>query len=89
VTPLAGSSAGTTIHVPANAPHQFRNSSGEPARLLCICAPPGQEEFFTAIGDTVPDRTAPPPGVDAAARAARLEGARQLASHFRTELLRP
>lgn len=80
---------GTTINVPANAPHQFRNSSGEPARLLCICAPPGQEEFFAAVGDRVPDRTAPPPGLDAAALAARMATARQLAPRYRTELLQP
>jgi quercetin dioxygenase-like cupin family protein len=51
---------GTTLHVPANAPHQFHNSSGEPARLLCICAAPGQEVFFAAVGDRVSGRTAPP-----------------------------
>jgi quercetin dioxygenase-like cupin family protein len=81
--------AGTTVNVPANAPHQFRNSAGEPARLLCICAPAGQEEFFAAVGDRVPDRTAPPPRLDAAAQAARVEKARQLASLYRTELLLP
>ena len=63
--------AGTTINVPANAPHQFHNSSDTPARLLCISAPPGQDEFFTAIGDQVPGRTSPPPRLDQAARAAR------------------
>ncbi|MGH3321046.1 MAG: cupin domain-containing protein [Streptosporangiaceae bacterium] len=81
--------AGTTINVPANAPHQFRNSSEEPARLLCICAPPGQEEFFTAIGDRVAGRTAPPPELDAAARAARIAQAEGLAPRYRTELLQP
>src|SRR5437879_3299755 len=29
--------AGETVNVPANAPHQFRNSSSQPVRLLCIC----------------------------------------------------
>jgi len=28
--------AGDTVHIPANAPHQFHNGSGAPARLLCI-----------------------------------------------------
>src|SRR6202451_3283110 len=28
--------AGQTIHVPANAPHQFRNSSSNASRMLCI-----------------------------------------------------
>src|SRR6202035_1516479 len=31
--------SGETIHIPANAPHQFRNSSDQPARLLCTCSP--------------------------------------------------
>ena len=38
--------AGQTIHIPANAPHQFHNASSKPARMLCICSPAGQEEFF-------------------------------------------
>src|ERR1700719_1323986 len=42
--------AGETVHIPANAPHFFRNSSDRPARLLCICSPPGQEEFFMEVG---------------------------------------
>lgn len=81
--------AGQTINVPANAPHQFRNASGQPARLLCLCAPAGQEEFFTEIGDRVASRTAPPPDLDAAARAGRLAKARELAPRYRTELLTP
>jgi uncharacterized cupin superfamily protein len=40
--------AGETINIPANAPHQLHNRSAQPARLLCICAPSGQEEFFLA-----------------------------------------
>src|SRR5687767_5628639 len=31
--------AGETIHIPANAPHHFRNSSNKPVRMLCICSP--------------------------------------------------
>jgi quercetin dioxygenase-like cupin family protein len=34
--------AGETIHVPANAPHVFRNASDRPARVLCLCSPSGQ-----------------------------------------------
>src|SRR5438874_1049722 len=37
--------AGETANIPANAPHSFRNASQDPVRLLCICAPAGQEEF--------------------------------------------
>jgi quercetin dioxygenase-like cupin family protein len=54
-------SAGTTVNVPANAPHSFGNHAHGPARLLCVCTPPGQEEFFMEVGDRVADRTAPPP----------------------------
>jgi len=42
--------AGETIHVPANAPHQFHNASSKPVRMLCICSPAGQEEFFKELG---------------------------------------
>ena len=40
--------AGSTINIPANAPHNFRNASGAPARMLCMCTPAGQDEYFTA-----------------------------------------
>src|SRR6266446_10715715 len=45
--------AGQTVHIPANAPHQFQNKSDRPARLLCVCSPAGQEEFFAQVGTTV------------------------------------
>ncbi len=38
--------AGETVNVPANAPHRFTNAAASPARLLCMCTPAGQEEFF-------------------------------------------
>jgi uncharacterized cupin superfamily protein len=81
--------AGETVNVPANAPHFFHNASDAAARLLCTCSPPGQEEFFTAIGDRVANRMAPPPELDDAARAARMAKAEQLAPRYRTELLTP
>ena len=80
---------GATVNVPANAPHSFRNLSGQPVRLLCLCSPPGQEKFFMAIGDRVTSRTAPPPALDDAAQAARRAKAEQLALEYRTELLKP
>lgn len=79
--------SGETVNVPANAPHFFRNSSEQPARLLCMCSPPGLEEFFMEIGDPVASRTAPPPRLDEAARAARKTKAEVLAPKYRTELL--
>jgi quercetin dioxygenase-like cupin family protein len=81
--------AGETVNVPANAPHSFRNASGQAARLLCTCSPAGQEEFFLAVGDRVSSRTAPPPQLDDAARAERMARALELAPRYRTELLKP
>ncbi len=79
--------AGETIHIPANAPHQFHNSSSRPARMLCICSPAGQEEFFREIGVPVATRTTPPPELDEAAQAAFMAKAIALAPKYRTELL--
>ena len=81
--------AGETISIPANAPHQFHNGSGQPVRLLCICSPAGQEEFFMAIGVPVADRTTPPPPLDAAAQAAFKAKTEEFAPKYRTELLPP
>ena len=57
--------AGDTINIPANAPHQFHNSSSEPVRLLCICSPSGQELFFQEIGVPLSSRITPAPRLDA------------------------
>ncbi len=81
--------AGETVNVPANAPHAFTNASDRPARLLCICSPPGQENFFLAVGDRVATRTETPPELDEAAEAAFIAKSQALAPHYRTELLRP
>jgi quercetin dioxygenase-like cupin family protein len=79
--------AGETIHIPANAPHQFRNASSEPVRMLCICAPAGQEEFFREIGVLVASRTTAPPKLDEAGQAEFRAKAMALAPKYRTELL--
>src|SRR6202050_5268630 len=79
--------AGSTVNVPANAPHAFKNMSDRPARLLCMCLPAGQEEFFLAVGDPVDSRTAPPPRLSAAERADRIQRAKALSAQYRTELL--
>jgi len=81
--------AGETINVPANAPHAFRNMGDAPARLLCLCAPAGQDEFFTLVGQPVATRTAPPPPLDAAAQQAFIAKSVSLAPRYRTELLLP
>lgn len=79
--------AGETINVPANAPHVFRNASGRPARLLCLCSPSGQEEFFREVGVSVAHRTEAPPALDEAATAAFIAKSIALAPKYRTELL--
>ena len=79
--------AGETINVPANAPHVFRNASERPARLLCLCSPAGQEEFFKEVGVPVAHRTETPPALDDAATGAFIAKATALARKYRTELL--
>ncbi len=79
--------AGETLHVPANAPHQFRNSSTQPVRMLCICSPSGQEEFFKEVGVPVATRTTTPPKFDEAAQAEFKKKVAALTSKYRTELL--
>jgi quercetin dioxygenase-like cupin family protein len=80
-------SAGSTVNIPANAPHAFKNTSEKPARLLCMCTPAGQEEFFMAVGDPVDGRTAPPPRLSLAEQAERIQRAKSLSAKYRTELL--
>jgi mannose-6-phosphate isomerase-like protein (cupin superfamily) len=79
--------AGQTVHIPANAPHQFHNAGGKPVRLLCICAPAGQEEFFAQVGVAVATSTTPPPPLDEAGEAAFRAKAGSLAAKYKTELL--
>lgn len=81
--------SGQTVHIPANAPHRFQNTGTAPARLLCICAPAGQEQFFAAVAAPVAGRTSPPPPMDPAAAEAVKARAVQLASQYRTELISP
>jgi len=79
--------AGETIHIPSNAPHQFHNSSNDPARMLCICSPAGQENFFRQIGTLVESRTSPPPRPDEALLRNMEAKVTELAPKYRTELL--
>ncbi len=80
---------GSVVNIPANAPHKFRNTSDRPAHLLCLCAPPGQEAFFLAVGDPLASRDSPPPALSDAEKAERRTKAQALAAQFRTELLGP
>lgn len=83
----SSASTGETIHIPANAPHQFRNKTARPARLLCIGSPAGLEEFFAELGVPVATRTTAPPPLDAAAQAQFQAKAQSLAAKYETEFL--
>jgi quercetin dioxygenase-like cupin family protein len=80
--------AGQTIHIPANAPHRFQNKSHQPTRMLCICSPAGQEEFFLEAGVEVATRTTPPPRPDEAAQKDLRARAEALAAKYKTEFLK-
>ncbi len=81
--------AGETISIPANAPHSFTNAARQPARLLCICSPAGQEELFLAVGVPVATRTTPPPKPSKAAAAAMMAKIIALLPKYRTEMVKP
>jgi quercetin dioxygenase-like cupin family protein len=83
----AVATTGETVNVPANAPHVFRNAADRPARLLCLCSPAGQEDFFREVGVPLAHRTEPPPPLDEPATAAFIAKAVALAPQYRTELL--
>lgn len=78
---------GETVNIPANAPHFFQNVSEQPVRLLCMCSPAGQEEFFMEVGVPVASRTTPAPKLDEAAQAKFKARAEALAPKYRSELL--
>jgi quercetin dioxygenase-like cupin family protein len=81
--------AGETVNIPSNAPHSFTNTSTQPARLLCVCAPSGQEKFFMEVGVPVDGRTTSPPKLDEEQQKAFGRKAQELAPEYRTELLEP
>jgi quercetin dioxygenase-like cupin family protein len=81
--------AGSTVNIPSNAPHSFSNKSGGVARMLCICAPAGVEQFFLAVGDPVAGREAPPPRLTREDQEERIRRAEELAPKYHIELLEP
>jgi quercetin dioxygenase-like cupin family protein len=81
--------AGMSINVPANAPHSFKNASDQNVRMLCMCSPSGQEEFFLDIGLPVQSRTAAAPTLNEAQKASFIQKAGHLAAQYQTELLKP
>jgi quercetin dioxygenase-like cupin family protein len=81
--------AGMTVNIPANAPHFFTNIEGKAARMLCLTAPAGQEEFFKAIGTPVASRDTPAPEMTPEDKEAFMTKAGELAPQYRTELMKP
>lgn len=80
---------GGTVNIPANAAHGFKNVSGRPARMLCMCTPAGQDEFFSEIGTRVATRTSPAPEMSDEEQKAFIARAQALAPQYATELLPP
>lgn len=81
--------SGETVNVPVNAPLQVENVSDRPARLLRMCSPAGQDEFFRGIGQVGATQTTPPAPLDEAAQAALMAESLELAPKCRSELLLP
>jgi quercetin dioxygenase-like cupin family protein len=78
---------GSTVNIPANAPHAFKNTSGQAVRMLCMATPAGLDEFFLAIGDPVDSRTAPPPKLTPEEIGERQKKAASLLAKYRTEMV--
>ena len=81
--------AGSTIHIPANAPHHFKNASGKTVHVLFVCSPAGQEEFFLAVGVPLESRTAAPPRLSPDEQAEKRRLVATLAPKYRTEIIKP
>lgn len=79
--------AGTSINIPARAPHFFRNNSGHTARMLCMCTPSGQEEFFAIAGDVIPTRKSPAPDHTPEEILQKRNLVTEIAAQFRSEML--
>ena len=79
--------APATVNIPANAPHAFKNVSGKPVHMLCMCTPAGQDEYFLEVADPIESRNSPLPVLSNEERAQRGQRARALAPKYRTEFL--
>jgi quercetin dioxygenase-like cupin family protein len=78
---------GSTVNIPANAPHAFKNASNAAVRMLCVATPAGLEEFFLEIGDLVDGRTTPPPKLTPEASGERQKRVGSLLAKYRTEMV--
>lgn len=67
--------AGESINIPANAPHNFKNVSGQTARMLCMCSPANAHVT--------------PPNLSTADQQRRKRLLFELVPKYRTELLIP
>lgn len=79
--------AGTTVNIPANAPHHFHNRGEQAVRMLCMCTPAGQEEFFMKIGVPVAGRASAPPALSEEEQAALKAKTEELAPKYKSEML--
>jgi quercetin dioxygenase-like cupin family protein len=73
---LIAADAGSTVSVPPNVAHTFKNATGAPARLLFVHQPAALEEFFEEFGVPVERAGEAPPDLeppDFGAMAAALE----------------
>ncbi len=53
---------GDLVHIPLDGPiHCFKNTGSVNARLLCIVAPAGLDQFFEEAGRKIPSGTLPEP----------------------------
>lgn len=53
---------GDLVHIPLDGPvHRFKNTTSVNARLLCIVAPAGLDQFFEEAGRKIPPGTLPEP----------------------------
>ncbi len=77
--------AGSTVNIPANAPHAFKNVSGGTVRVRAG----GLDEFLLEVGDALESRTSPRPKLDKAQMEEQVKKAKALAPKYRTELLIP
>lgn len=79
--------AGSTVNIPANAPHVFKNKSGKTVHMLCMCTPAGQEELFLAVGFPIDSRTSPPPKPAPEEQAEKGKLLAALLPKYRTEMV--
>jgi len=60
---------GTFVAVPQGVAHAFANRSGDPARMLLVCTPPGHERYFAELAEILSRPGAPDADEIAALRA--------------------